>query len=211
MLRILIADDHELLRMSLREMLELRPGWTVCGEAASGLDAVRQAEALRPDVAILDLRMPELGGLEAARRMRAAAPSPEILILTGFESEHLAAEVASAGARGLAYKGGDAVEVMRAVEALEQHRSFLPEGGPGDGAGVAAGGAALRSTPPLTPRELEIAQLLAEGKTNWCVGTILGISVKTVETHRANILRKLGLESVVELVHYAVRNHLIML
>ena len=209
MVEILVADDHQLVRMSLRELLQLRPEWRVCGEASNGLEAVAMASTLRPDVAILDVRMPEMGGLEAARRIRSVSPSTEIMVLTGHASDTLVREVASAGARALALKGGDAGDVVRGVEALAAHRSFLaPEGGPLPGASDPCGPAAH---PPrqLTPREREIAKLLARGKTNWSVGTILGISVKTVETHRANILWKLGLESIVELVLYAVQNNLI--
>ncbi len=209
MVEILVADDHQLVRMSLRELLQLRPDWRVCGEASNGLEAVALAATLRPDVAVLDVRMPELGGLEAARRIRSVSPATEIMVLTGHASDTLVREAASAGAHALALKGGDAGDVIRGVEALAAHRSFLaPEGGPLPGAASPCGPA---THPPrqLTPREREIAKLLAKGKTNWSVGAILGISVKTVETHRANILWKLGLESIVELVLYAVQNNLI--
>lgn len=210
MLSILVADDHELVRMSLREMLEEHPGWRVCGEASNGLEAVQQAARLGPDVAIMDLRMPEMGGLEATRRIRLASPGTEVLILTGFESAQLADDAMAAGAHGLALKGSGADEVVKAVEALEHHQILLrPNRLPREGgAGLDLSPARVRR---LTPRELEIAQLLAEGKTNWTIGVILGISVKTVETHRANILGKLGLESVVELVRYALRTQLIEL
>lgn len=209
MVEILVADDHQLVRMSLRELLQLRPDWRVCGEASNGLEAVKLAATLRPDVAILDVRMPELGGLEASRKIRAVSPATEVMVLTGHATETLAREAASAGARALVFKGGDAGDVVRAVEALAAHRSFLaPEGGPLPGA-VDLSGPAAHAPRQLTPREREIAKLLAKGKTNWSVGTILGISVKTVETHRANILWKLGLESIVELVLYAVQNNLI--
>jgi DNA-binding NarL/FixJ family response regulator len=210
MLSILVVDDHELVRMSLREMLEEHPGWLVCGEAANGLEAVGKALTLNPDVAILDLKMPELGGLEATRRIRLAAPRTEVLILTGFESDQLAADATAAGAHGLVLKGGEAGEVIRAIEALEQHRVYPHRDRSPRESGAGQDLAAPRAR-RLTPRELEIAQLLAEGKTNWIIGVILGISVKTVETHRANILGKLGLESVVELVRYAVRTQLIEL
>jgi DNA-binding NarL/FixJ family response regulator len=208
MLSILVADDHELVRMSLREVLREHPGWVVCGEAADGLVAVQLAARLKPSVAILDLKMPELGGLEAARRIRVVSTATEVLILTGYESQHLANDAIEAGAHGLVYKGGSAKEVVEAVEALEMHQLLLRpvarlnDRRPGQGP-------SLVRCRRLTPRELEIAQLLAGGKSNGSIGVMLGISVKTVETHRANILGKLELESVVELVHYAVRTQLI--
>jgi len=204
-LRILIADDHALLRKGLVELLEAHPDWRVCGEAVDGRQAVTEAQRLAPDVAILDLSMPELNGIEATRRIREVSPRTAVLVLTGSYSERLEEEASSAGARGFVLKSSPEDCVVRAVEALARGERWFRGGGerrarPGGHAQAQAQAAGL------TSREIEVTQLLAEGKTNWCIATILGISVRTVETHRANVMRKLGLQSVVELVHYAVRN-----
>jgi DNA-binding NarL/FixJ family response regulator len=204
---ILIADDHELIRLSLRDLLELKAGWSVCGEAVDGQAAVSMATTLHPDVAILDVRMPVLNGLDAARLIHRACPAVEILILTGQPTERLLAQAFEAGAHGVALKGEGAAQILSAVEAVASHQVFVGWSGPvGWEAPVHAERSPLAR---LSDRERQVSQLLAEGKTNQSVATILGIGVKTVETHRANLLMKLGLESVVELVHFAVRNGLI--
>ncbi len=205
MLQILIADDHALLRKGLQDLLETQPGWRVCGEANDGRQAVALAEELKPDVAVVDQLMPELNGIEATRRIRAVSPATAVLVLAGTYSERIEEQFISAGARGFVLKSNAEDRVIGAIEALLRgETSFLHEPPRGRPRAVDAG-PGLRAA-VLTPRELEITQLLAEGKTNWCIATILGISVRTVETHRAKVMGKLGLQSVVELVHYAVRN-----
>jgi len=213
MTRILIADDHELIRQGLRKVLEERPGWTVCGEAITGREAVAKARELRPDVVVLDVGMPELNGLEAARQIRRALPNTEVLFLTMHDSERLAQEALAAGARGYLLKTDLGDTVVTAVEHLSQHKPFFTskvaelvlEGylNPGTAESPPTGGERL------TPREREIVQLLAEGKSNKQVAAALGISVHTAETHRSNIMRKLGLNSMSELVRYAIREHII--
>ena len=212
--RILIADDHELVRRGVRTVLEAQPGWQVCGEAPTGRDAVEKARELKPDVVVLDISMPDLNGLEATRQILKALPKTEILILTIHESEQVEREVLAAGARGYMLKSDDGQDLVSAVDSLRRHRPFfttkvtkmvldnyLRTGVP------------LRNTDPsrglLTPREREIAQLLAEGKSNKEVASALRISIKTVETHRNNLLRKLDLHSLSELVHYAIRNKMV--
>ena len=208
-LRILVADDHSVVRRGLRELLESRKGWKVCAEAADGRDAVVQAQHHRPDVAILDLGMPELNGVEAARQVHASSPETEILILSAHASEKLARDVLGAGARGYLLKEDADQDLLSAVDAVSQHRAFFTSK-------LAAWIARHRSERsdrsgqnPLTPREREIMQLLAEGRSNKEVASTLGISPKTTETHRANIMLKLNLHSVAELVHYAIRNEII--
>jgi DNA-binding NarL/FixJ family response regulator len=212
MLRLLVADDHDLLRRGLRGLLEEHDGWQVCAEARNGREAVELAAKLQPDIAVVDLSMPEMNGLEATRQILRDAPETEVLIFTMHETEQLVRDVVHAGARGYVLKSDAAAHLVTAVEALAHHRpyfssrvsdtilaGFLRAGrDPEEGSGTV-----------LTAREREIVQLLAEGKSNKDVAATLVISIKTVETHRATIMRKLGINSIVELVHYAVRNKLI--
>lgn len=213
-LRILIADDHGMVRQGVRAVIEARRGWTVCAEAANGRQAVELAKQHRPDLAVLDLTMPELNGLEATRRMRALLPKTAVLILTMHDSESLAQEVLGAGARGYLLKN-DAPELLpKAIEALSAGRMFFTpkvaeivmqtfeQSGPGGSPPEAP-----RSR--LTPRERELVQLLAEGKSNKEAADALGISLNTVETHRKNVMSKLRLNSTSDLVRYAIRNNII--
>jgi DNA-binding NarL/FixJ family response regulator len=207
--RILIADDHEVVRQGVRAVLEGQPGWVVCGEASTGREAVAKAVALRPDIVVLDISMPELNGLEATRQIRKAVSSG-IVILSVHESEQVVSEVMDAGAHGYVLKTDAGRTLVQAIRALLRHREFLTEGvhvvaarqGPRR---AARGGGAGR----LTPREREVLQLLTEGRSNKEVGTVLGMTTKTAETHRAHILAKLNLHSMSDLVRYAIRNRII--
>jgi DNA-binding NarL/FixJ family response regulator len=214
-LRILIADDHDLMRRGLRTLLETHPGWTVCAEANTGRDAVAKAEELRPDIVIMDITMPELNGVEAARRILKASPSTEILILSVHHSDQLIREILAAGARGYIVKSDSDRDLLVAVEALSNHKPFFTPRATElmlnglDNRNAAAGGLPQSLSDRLTSREREIVQLLSEGKSSKEVASDLSISVKTAETHRANIMRKLEIHSVSELVRYAVRNQII--
>jgi DNA-binding NarL/FixJ family response regulator len=213
--RILVADDHEVVRRGLCALLQAQPDWEICGEAADGREALEKAQKLRPDVVILDIGMPSLNGLEATRQILRLNPQTRVLILTLHDSDQVVREVLNAGARGFLLKSDAARDLVAAVEALRRDKTyftskvaamvlegFLKQGTP---AAVAA--------PPtrgrLTPREREIVQLLAEGKSTKEVAVALGLSVKTAETHRSNIMRKLELHSVSDLVLYAVRNNIV--
>jgi DNA-binding NarL/FixJ family response regulator len=207
--RLLLVDDHDVVRRGLRALLEERPGWQVVAEATNGRDAVELALKLKPDVVILDMSMPELNGLEATRRIRKELPKTEVLVFTMHESEELMREVLAAGARGYLLKSDAPAHVIAAVETLLRHRPFFTwkvSQALLDRFLTAADSSAAE---PLTSREREIVQLLAEGCSNKAIASRLEISVKTVETHRAAVMRKLGLHSIAELVRYAVRNHLI--
>lgn len=204
-LRLLLADDHEVVRQGLRAVLSDRRDWTICAEATTGREAVELARQHRPDIVVMDLTMPELSGLEATRQIHAVMPRIEVLILTMHASEHLVREVLAAGARGFVLKSDAGKSLITAVEALARHESFLTP----NVLGGVANGFLNPARDPLTPREREIVQLVAEGKSTKELADQLGISVKTAETHRSNIMRKLGLRSVSEVVRYAVRNHLV--
>ena len=213
--RILIADDHEVVRRGLRALLEAQPDWEVVAEAVTGREAIEKAKQTTPDVAIIDVGMPELNGLEATRQVLKALPPTEVLILTMHESEQIVREVLDAGARGYVLKSDAGRDLVAAVEALCQHRTFFSSK-----ISEMLLNSYLRhpdrttevtESPRgrLTAREREIVQLLAEGKSNKEVAASLNISIKTAETHRTNIMNKLDLRSITELVRYAVRNNIV--
>lgn len=214
--RILLADDHDLIRRGVKALLESHPGWEVCGEANTGWEAVRKAEQLRPNIAIVDITMPELNGLEAARRIRKASSRTEILIFSMHYSDQLIRDVLDVGVRGYVVKSDSARDLIGAVEALSNHKPFftprateliLNNVGHRPDENRAVGPESSVDRP--TAREREIIQLLSEGKTTKEAAAALGISVKTAETHRANVMRKLQVHSVTGLVLYAVRNRII--
>jgi DNA-binding NarL/FixJ family response regulator len=211
--RILVADDHEVVRKGLISLLQSQPDWQVCGEAADGREAVEKAQQLKPDVVILDIGMPSLNGLEATRQILKINPQARVLILTLHDSDQVVREVLNAGARGFLLKSDAARDLVAAVEALRRDKTYFTskvatmvlegylKGTPGT--------VATTSRSRLTPREREIVQLLAEGKSTKEVAVALGLSVKTAETHRSNIMRKLQLHSVSDLVLYAVKNNIV--
>jgi DNA-binding NarL/FixJ family response regulator len=210
-LRILVVDDHAVVRRGVRSLLESHEGWEVCGEATTGRDAVEQSRRLRPDVVVMDLSLPGLNGLDATRQILKDAPDTEVLVLTMHRSEELARDVLQAGARGYVLKSDADANLIMAVDSLRQHKPFLTptvtEFVLDDY--VRRGDAQDDLTPvALTAREREILQLVAEGQSNKAAAA-LGISVKTIEAHRANIMRKLHLRSVSDLVRYAIRNKIV--
>jgi DNA-binding NarL/FixJ family response regulator len=213
--RILVADDHEVVRRGLCALLHSQPDWEVCGECGDGRDAVDKATKLKPDVVILDIGMPSLNGLEATRQILKINPQIRVLILTLHDSDQVVREVLNAGARGFLLKSDAARDLVAAVEALRRDKTYFTskvasmvlEGYLKNGVGSPSAPAPTRNR--LTPREREIVQLLAEGKSTKEVAVALGLSVKTAETHRSNIMRKLELHSVSDLVLYAVRNNIV--
>jgi DNA-binding NarL/FixJ family response regulator len=209
-LKILIADDHDVVRKGLRMLIEEHPGWQICGEARSGREAVDKAIQLTPDVTVIDVSMPDLNGLEATRQIRKACPKTEVLVITHHDSDEMAAEVLDAGARGYVLKSDSDKDLVHAVETLSQHKPFFTPRVTEillENRGVTDPAESMRKR--LTMREREILQLLAEGKTAKEVASILGIAIKTSDTHRTNIMRKLNVHSVAELVHYAIRNRIV--
>jgi two-component system, NarL family, response regulator NreC len=211
--RILLADDHTVMRAGLRALLERQPNLEVVGEAGDGRQTVELASLHVPDVAVMDIAMPNLNGVEATRRLVSKQPTISVVILSMYSDESYVMRALEAGARAYLLKDSAVTDLIRAIEAVSQGKSFfspkisrilaeeyvraLKQKGVAD------------SYELLTPREREILQLLAEGKTNKEVATSLNISVYTAETHRGNILQKLNLHSTAELVLYAVRKGIV--
>jgi DNA-binding NarL/FixJ family response regulator len=213
-LKVLIADDHEIVRQGLRSMLEAQRDCQVVGEAGDGRQAVTLTKELNPDVVILDIGMPTLNGLEATRQILKMRPQTKVLILTMHESDSVIREVLDAGARGYILKTDAGRDLVTAVDSLRRNKTFFTSRVSqmildgflkGDPRPQNSESGAVR----LTPRQREIVQLLAEGKSSKEVAVALDLSVKTAETHRANIMRKLDCHSVSEVVRYAIRNKII--
>jgi len=210
MTQILLADDHAVVRRGVRALLEAHGGFLICGEASNGREAVEFAAQHQPAIVVLDISLPVLNGIDATRQIHKSAPGTEILIFTMHDSEDTIREALRAGARGCLLKSEADQQIVPAVQALVRHRPFLSPQIADLLFDAIAGQRGLNSShSPLTPREREIVQLIAEGHSNKKIAKITGISVKTVETHRAVSMRKLKVHSTAELVRYAVRNKLI--
>lgn len=206
-LTILIADDHDIVRRGLRAVLGGTPGWSIVSEVVDGLQAVEQAALLQPGVAVLDLSMPKLNGLEAAKRIRAASPNTRIVILTVHTPASIAKEVIACGASALVLKSDASEQLIRAIQMILDGQLFFSGQVSAAVAGAIAGeGAPLQA---LTAREAAIVRLVAEGRSNKEMAFDLGISIRTVETHRQNVMKKLQIATVSELVRWAVRNDLV--
>ncbi len=212
--RILLIDDHEVVRRGLRSVIEAHGEFEVCGEAGDGRAGVQLASTLQPDIVIMDIGMPELNGLEATRKVLERSPRSEVLVLSMYHSEQFVRDVLMAGARGYVVKSDAALDLVDALEALRNHAPFFSKCivkmvDPAVLRDLSAFSHPVKLPNDLTPREREIMQLLAEGNSNKAVGRLLGISVKTAETHRARIMKKLNMDSVADLVRYAIRNQVI--
>jgi len=213
-LRIFVADDHEVVRRGICALLTAHHGWEICGEAADGREAVEKVNHLQPDIVILDIGMPALNGLEAARQILHNNSHQKIAILSITDSEQVIQEALRAGAKAYILKSDGAKDLIVAIEALQQNRTYFNSrigqivlnGFLNTGKMPSQKKSIL---PDLTAREREIVQLLAEGKSTKEVAVTLGVSVKTAETHRSNLMRKLGLHCLSELVLYAVRNNIV--
>jgi DNA-binding NarL/FixJ family response regulator len=208
-LRILVADDHEIVRRGVCTLLQSHPGWEICGEAMDGVEAVELARKLIPDVVVLDISMPRQGGLDAARAILQENGKQKILFLTIVDSDQLVRNALRLGIRGYVQKSDAARELVLAVEALERNGTYFTSriaqmvlDGYLDQKTLKAN----RRESLLTGREHEIVRLVAEGKSTREISSMLGVSAKTAETHRSNIMRKLNLHSTSELILYAIRN-----
>jgi DNA-binding NarL/FixJ family response regulator len=210
-LRVLVADDHDIVRKGIRSLIQEREGWEVCGEASDGRDAVVKAKSLEPDIVILDISMPLLNGLEATRQIRKNRPTTQVLILSIHETEQVIQQVLEAGAMGYLFKSDAGRDLVGAIEALERNKTFFTSKVAQLVLDTFVGKRPLSEsgTTALTAREREVVQLLAEGKSSKEIAVALDLTVKTAETHRSNLMRKLKVHSVSELVLYAVRNNIV--
>jgi DNA-binding NarL/FixJ family response regulator len=211
--RILVVDDHSVVRRGLRAFLEDHAGWKVCGEAATCKDGIEKAKELKPDIVLLDINMPDLSGLEATREILTALPQTKILIFTMYDSEEVVRKILGAGAFGYMLKSDADHSLLAALQSLNQDQpyftpkvarmvleGFLQEGTPA---------AAEIACQPLTQRQVEVVRLLAQGHSNKEVASVLNISIKTVESHRSNIMRRLELSAFSDLVRYAMREKIV--
>ena len=213
-LRILVSDDHEIVRCGLCAIIQRHDGWEVCGQAVDGAQVVELAKALNPDVILLDISMPQLSGLEAAREILQSNPRARILFLTVLDSDQVAQEALRVGGKGYMLKSDASRELVNAIEALQSNRTFFTArvsdlvlgGFLLDNPSTSSHGPRL---PALTPREVDIVRLVAGGKSTHEIAEVLNISSKTADTHRANIMRKLKFHSTTELVLYAIKNKLV--
>lgn len=213
-LRILIADDHEIVRQGLRLLIDAVPNWTICGEAKSGAEAVEMATELQPDVVVLDHEMPSLNGIDATRRIKEQAPDAEVIIFSGTDDESFVHQVFAAGGRSYIPKTEAGRHLVAAIATVSQHKPYFT-----DKLSESVLSRYLQrdhfETPGaerhdrLTRREREIVQLIGEGKTNKEIGAALSISTRTAETHRSTVMRKLQLRSTADVVRYAIRNNII--
>jgi DNA-binding NarL/FixJ family response regulator len=212
--RILIADDHDIVRQGLKLLIDAVPGWTVCGEAKEGRAAVTMAGELQPDVVVMDYAMPGLNGVDATLQIKAAAPKAEVIVFSGTENDRLMHSVFEAGARSFISKVEASKHLVAAIETVLQHKPYFTERVSEvifarylqqDRFKTAAPEPQSR----LTAREREIVQLLAEGRTNKEIADTLSISTRTAETHRSALMRKLNLRNTAEVVRFAIRNQII--
>jgi DNA-binding NarL/FixJ family response regulator len=208
-LSILIADDHPVVRRGLRALLETESGWKVVAEAANGREAVAKAAQLHPDLVLMDLSMPKLNGLDACCLIAQSSPQTRVLIITMHRAPELVAQMLKAGARGYVLKSDPERDLIAAVEALAHNRTFFTAVASDVFLDRLRGDNRFELDSPLSLREREITQLVAEGKSNKEVATILGISARTAENHRARVMDKLGFHSLADLVRYAIRNKMV--
>jgi DNA-binding NarL/FixJ family response regulator len=210
-IRLLLVDDHAVVRNGVRLVVEQQPDWEICGEASTGREGVAAAQLLKPDVVIQDVTLPELNGLEALRQIKKARPETEVIIFTAHEMEDLVHQVFDAGARSYLLKTDEPVHLVEAVRAAATHKPyFTPRISEIIFSRYQHGGGE-RPAPgtSLTPREREAVQFIAEGRSNKELAAQLGVSLRTAESHRAAVMQKLGLHTLGELIRYAIRNGII--
>jgi len=208
-MRILVADDHEVVRRGIRTLFETRSEWEICGEASTGRDAIAKTARMKPDVVLLDITMPDLSGLEAIPEILKAHPDTKILVLTMHDSGQIASKVLAAGARGLVLKSDAARDLVLALEALGKNKAFLSPQVTKILVNEIRQSQAVPSPDVLTSRETEVLKSLAEGKSNKEVAAGLGVSPRTIDAHRARIMEKLHVRTLSDLVHFAIRHKIV--
>ena len=209
MLRILIADDHEIVRRGVRDIVESHPGWEVCGEAADGQAALDLATSQQPDVAVLDVSLPILNGIVVTRRLRQESPQTNVLLFTMHDDDETVSGGLAAGARGYLLKSDSEQNLEAAISALGANRPYFSSFVSELLLEAAVHDRKRSRLESFTMRELEVAQLIAEGNSNKQIARLLNISVKTVESHRAAAMRKAGVRTAAEFVRFAIKHNLI--
>lgn len=209
--RVMLVDDHTVVRRGLRSLIESVPGWEVCAEASEGHEAILVATEMQPDIVVMDLSMPKLGGIDATIQLRKILKGVEILILTMHESDRLVGQALRAGARGYLLKSESEDKLIEALEALSRHQPYFSSSVSETLLQGYLSAETALDPKQLTPRERQIVKLVAEGKTNKHIALILGVSIKTVETHRSSAMHKVGAKSSADLTLYAARNDLVEL
>jgi DNA-binding NarL/FixJ family response regulator len=206
-IRVVLADDHVLVRQSLKSLLE-REGFQVVGEASDGQEAIRRVESLHPDIAVMDISMPILNGIDAARELSRSFPKTKSILLTQHDEDQYISEALEAGVKGYVLKSQVASDLVQAIKQVSRGQAYLS---PGVSRAVmdAFRSKSKKSRDPLTARERQVLQLIAEGKSTKDIASLLGISVKTAESHRTRLMRKLDIHETASLVRYAVRRGIV--
>jgi len=208
-MRIMLVDDHEIVRQGIRSLIEAVPEWTVCGEAADGEVALQLAEQERPDIVILDLSLPKIGGLDVLVELKRILPDVEVLVLTMHDSERTIAQMLRAGCRGYLLKTETGEKLIEALTKVSRHQTYFSPSVSETLLQFYVSSTEEHQHEQLTPRQRQIVKLVAEGNSNKGIAHILNISVKTVETHRLEAMRRIGAKSSADLALYAARNELV--
>jgi DNA-binding NarL/FixJ family response regulator len=209
MLRVLIADDHEIVRRGVRDVVETQPGWEVCGEAANGADVLTIALKERPNVAVIDVSLPGLNGIAVTRQLKQALPATEVLLFTMHDDDETISGGLAAGARGYLLKTDGDAQLIAAITSLGAHRSYFSPLVSDLLLDAVVHDRKKSRLESFTVRELEVAQLIAEGHSNKKIARRLGVSIKTIESHRAAAMRKAGVHTAAEFVRFAIKHNLI--
>lgn len=207
----MVVDDHILIRRGICAIIQSVEGWEVCAEAANGVEAIAMAEEARPDIIVMDISMPTVGGIDATTQICKRLPSVEVLVLTMHDSDHLVSQALRAGARGYLLKTESDEKLIDAIEALSRHQPYFSASVSENLLQAYLRTGQVVDPKRLTTRERQIVKLVAEGNTNKAIATILNVSVKTVETHRSSAMHKIGAKSSADIALYAVRNELVQL